>query len=80
MTETSPAYAATPRTRPSRAPQRVSYERAAVHDALDAGFVCHVGFVAEGRPVVLPHLYARVGEVLYLHGSTGARAMLAAGP
>lgn len=77
MTDT---YSSTPQTRPSRAPQRVSYDRAAVHAALDAGFVCHVGFVVDGRPVVLPHLYARAGEVLYLHGSTGARAMLAAGP
>lgn len=74
------AYAPTERTSPSRAAQRVRYDRPAVHAALDAGFVCHVGFVVDGRPVVLPHLYARVGEDLYLHGSTGARAMLAAGP
>jgi nitroimidazol reductase NimA-like FMN-containing flavoprotein (pyridoxamine 5'-phosphate oxidase superfamily) len=46
-----------------------------VHDALDEGFLCHVGFVVDGDPVVLPHLYARVGETVYLHGSTGARAL-----
>jgi uncharacterized protein len=56
----------------------VSYERETVHAVLDEAIVCHVGFVVDGRPVVLPHLHARLDEVLYLHGSTGARAMRAA--
>ena len=56
----------------------MSYDQETVHAVLDEALVCHVGFVVEGRPVVLPHLQARVGEVLYLHGSTGARAMQAA--
>jgi len=43
---------------------------------LDAGYLCHLGFVVDGEPVVLPTVYARVGERLYLHGSTGARWML----
>jgi nitroimidazol reductase NimA-like FMN-containing flavoprotein (pyridoxamine 5'-phosphate oxidase superfamily) len=68
-------YPQTPRTSPSRNPQRVSYDHETVHAVLDEAVVCHVGFVVEGRPVVLPHLHARVDEVLYLHGSTGARAM-----
>lgn len=71
-------YPQTPRTTPTRIAQRVSYDRETVHAALDEALVCHVGFVDEGRPVVLPHLHARLGEVLYLHGSTGARAMRAA--
>ena len=71
-------YAPSPRTEPTRAPHRVSYDRATVHAVLDEAVVCHVGFVADGRPVVLPQLHARVGETLYLHGSTGARALLAA--
>jgi nitroimidazol reductase NimA-like FMN-containing flavoprotein (pyridoxamine 5'-phosphate oxidase superfamily) len=54
---------------------RVGYDRATVHAALDFGFVCHVGFVVDGRPVVLPHLYVRVEDTVYLHGSTGARAL-----
>jgi nitroimidazol reductase NimA-like FMN-containing flavoprotein (pyridoxamine 5'-phosphate oxidase superfamily) len=56
----------------------VSYDRETVHAVLDEALVCHVGFVVEGRPVVLPHLHARLGEVLFLHGSTGARALQAA--
>jgi nitroimidazol reductase NimA-like FMN-containing flavoprotein (pyridoxamine 5'-phosphate oxidase superfamily) len=53
----------------------VSYDRETVHAILGEAVVCHVGFVVEGRPVVLPHLYARLEEVLYLHCSTGARAL-----
>lgn len=68
----------TSRTSPTRSAQRVSYDRETVHSVLDEALVCHVGFVVEGRPVVLPHLHARLEEVLYLHGSTGARAMRAA--
>ncbi|WP_062216288.1 pyridoxamine 5'-phosphate oxidase family protein [Streptomyces sp. NBRC 109706] len=73
----SPSYPRTERTTPSRARQRVSYDRELVHSVLDAGYLCHLGFVAEGQPVVLPTLYARLGERLYLHGSTGARALRA---
>ena len=72
MTET---YAPTDRTTPTRLRERVGYDRAAVHAALDEAVLCHVGFVVHGLPVVLPQLHARVGETLYLHGSTGARAL-----
>lgn len=68
-------YAVTPRTVPTRNPPRVSYDRELVHAVLDEAVVCHVGFLVDGAPVVLPQLHARVGEVLYLHGSTGARAL-----
>ena len=71
-------YPQTPRTSPTRDAQRVSYDHETVHAVLDEALVCHVGFVVDGRPVVLPHLHVRLGEVLYLHGSTGARAMQAA--
>ncbi|HEU0101576.1 MAG TPA: pyridoxamine 5'-phosphate oxidase family protein [Mycobacteriales bacterium] len=71
-------YPPTARTRPTRAPQRVAYDRAAVHAVLDEAVVSHVGFVVDGVPVVLPQLHARRGDRLYLHGSTGARALLAA--
>ena len=71
-------YAPTPRTTPTRLAERVGYDRAAAHAVLDEAVVAHVGFVVDGRPVVLPQLHARVGDVLYLHGSTGARALLAA--
>lgn len=71
-------YQPSPRTTPTRAAQRVAYDRAAVHRVLDEAVVAHVGFVVDGRPVVLPQLHARVGDQVYLHGSTGARAMLVA--
>lgn len=69
------SYLPTPQTMPTRLKERASYDRAAVHAALDEAVMCHVGFIVDGLPVVLPHLHARVGEQLYLHGSSGARAM-----
>ena len=75
---TNPSYPPTPRTTPTRHAERVGYDRAVVHAVLDEAVVAHVGFVVDGRPVVLPQLHARVGDLVYLHGSTGARALLAA--
>ncbi|HYP45018.1 MAG TPA: pyridoxamine 5'-phosphate oxidase family protein [Propionibacteriaceae bacterium] len=71
---TSHDYPPTPRTTPARLRERVSYDRSAVHAVLDEATLCHVGFVIDGEPVVLPQLHARVAERLYLHGSTGATA------
>ena len=71
-------YPATDRTTPTRARQRVTYDRALVHAILDEGYLCHLGFVRDGAPVELPTLYARVGERLYLHGSTGSGPLLEA--
>lgn len=73
------SYPRTARTSPSRNAGRISYDRAAVHAVLDEALVCHVGFVVDGQPVVLPQLHARVDDTLYLHGSTGARGLRAAG-
>ncbi len=72
-------YQPTERTRVRRLPERAAYDRATVHAILDEGFVCHVGFVADGRPYVVPTGYARVGDTLYLHGSTGSRLGLRPG-
>ncbi|MEU6007658.1 pyridoxamine 5'-phosphate oxidase family protein [Streptomyces sp. NPDC047453] len=85
MQETQPptsppaAYAPTDRTVPTRSADRASYDGELVHAILDEGYVCHLGFVREGAPVVLPTLYARVGERLYVHGSTGSRPLRMAG-
>jgi len=73
------AYRPTDRTVPTRSRERASYDRAVVHSVLDAGYVCHLGFVRDGRPVVLPTLYARVGDQVYVHGSTGSRPLRTAG-
>jgi nitroimidazol reductase NimA-like FMN-containing flavoprotein (pyridoxamine 5'-phosphate oxidase superfamily) len=65
----------TDRTTLHRSPARAVTDRAALHAILDEGLVCHVGFVDAGSPFVLPTLYGRDGERLYLHGSTGSRMM-----
>ncbi|WP_432995115.1 bifunctional pyridoxamine 5'-phosphate oxidase family protein/GNAT family N-acetyltransferase [Dactylosporangium sp. CA-233914] len=59
-------------------PERASYDVALAHAVLDEAYVCHLSFVASGEPRVLPTLHARVGDTLYLHGSTGSRPLLAA--
>jgi uncharacterized protein len=74
-TPTPTAYAATDRTVPTRSSDRASYDKETVHAILDEGYVCHLGFVRDGAPVVLPTLYGRVGETLYVHGSTGSRPL-----
>jgi uncharacterized protein len=70
---TTGAYQRTERTRVQRLPERASYDRATVRGILDEGFLCHVAFVVDGQPYALPTGYARVGDTLYLHGSTGSR-------
>jgi uncharacterized protein len=72
-------YQRTERTRVRRLPERAAYDRATVHAILDEGFICHVGFVAGGQPYVIPTGYARAGDTLYLHGSTGSRLGLRPG-
>jgi nitroimidazol reductase NimA-like FMN-containing flavoprotein (pyridoxamine 5'-phosphate oxidase superfamily) len=69
------AYAPTDRTVPTRAAHKASYDKELVHAILDEAYVCHLGFVRDGAPVVLPTLYGRVGERLYVHGSTGSRPL-----
>ncbi|ELS51708.1 pyridoxamine 5'-phosphate oxidase family protein [Streptomyces viridochromogenes] len=69
------AYTPTDRTVPTRSADRASYDRELVHAILDEAYVCHLGFVRDGTPVVLPTLFGRVGETLYVHGSTGSRPL-----
>ncbi|ORV84736.1 flavin-nucleotide-binding protein [Mycobacterium interjectum] len=72
------SYHPTPRTTPTRYRERSDYDRATVHQILDEALVCHLGYLGAGGPVVLPTTHARLGETLYLHGSTGGGPMLAA--
>ena len=58
-------------------PRRGSYDRALIHSILDEGLICHVGFVADGRPFVIPTIHVRVGDRLYMHGSPGSRMLKA---
>ena len=65
----------TARTRVVREAQRGVYDRDAVNQILDEGLMCHVGFVADGQPYVIPTLYGRSGNVLYVHGSAASRML-----
>jgi uncharacterized protein len=65
----------TPRTRLVREPNRASYDRETVYQILDEGFLCHVGFVAEGQPFVIPTSYGRRDANLYIHGSAASRML-----
>ncbi|MGI5353997.1 pyridoxamine 5'-phosphate oxidase family protein [Streptomyces sp. CA-252508] len=79
MPGTETAYQPTDRTVPTRSRDRAAYDRDLVHAILDEAYVCHLGFVRDGAPVVLPTLYGRAGERLYVHGSTGSRPLRMAG-
>jgi len=68
-------YTPTSRTKVRRLSKRAVYDKAKVHEILDEGFLCHVGFVQDGAPFVIPTLYARSDETIYMHGS-GASRML----
>ncbi len=68
-----PTAAPSPRTRVRRAPKRAVYERSQIEAILDEAIVCHVGFVVDDQPYVIPTLHARVGDKVYLHGSTASR-------
>jgi nitroimidazol reductase NimA-like FMN-containing flavoprotein (pyridoxamine 5'-phosphate oxidase superfamily) len=65
----------TPRTRIVREPQRAVYDREAVNQILDEAFICHVGFVSDGQPYVIPTSYGRKDETLYIHGSAASRML-----
>ncbi|WP_326632007.1 MULTISPECIES: pyridoxamine 5'-phosphate oxidase family protein [unclassified Streptomyces] len=77
--EAAAPYEPTERTVPTRSRERASYDRELVHSILDEAYLCHLGFVRDGAPVVLPTLFGRIGERLYVHGSTGSRPLRAAG-
>lgn len=64
-----------PALKVERHPERAVADRATAFAILDEGLVCHVGFVAGGRPWVIPTMYAREGELLYLHGSPASRML-----
>jgi nitroimidazol reductase NimA-like FMN-containing flavoprotein (pyridoxamine 5'-phosphate oxidase superfamily) len=71
MTESAP----TRRTQVNRLPKRGDYSKETIHGILDAAFLCHVGFVVEGQPFVIPTGYGRDGDTLYIHGSAASRML-----
>ena len=72
-------FTPTQRTQVHRLPKRGVYDREVVYRILDEGLVCHVGFVADGKPVVIPTGYGRAGDTLYVHGSPASRMFRALG-
>jgi len=60
-------------SRVRRVPARAAYDAPSVHDALDAALIAHVGFVSDGRAVVIPMLFGRDGDRIFLHGSVASR-------
>ncbi len=63
------------RTTIKRVPKRGNYERDTIYQILDEGLVCHLGFVVEGQPFVIPTAYGRVDDKLYIHGSPASRML-----
>ena len=66
-------FTPTERTQVRRLPKRAVYDKEQVYAILDEGFVCHVGFVADGQPYVIPTGYGRDGDRIYIHGSAASR-------
>jgi len=65
--------------RVKREPQRARYDRETLEAILDEALLCHIGFEVDGRPYVIPTLHARVGDTLYVHGSSASRMLRHAG-
>src|SRR5688500_13857258 len=65
----------TERTTVRRLPKRGVYDAATINAILDEALLCHVGFVVDGKPVVIPTIHTRVGETLYFHGSAASRML-----
>src|SRR5438034_6643238 len=68
-------FTPTERTKVRRKPERGSYDRELMYSILDEAFVCHIAFIADGQPFIVPTNYVRVGDKLCLHGSTASRLM-----
>ena len=68
-------FTPTERTKVRRLPDRGKYDSESVYGILDEAFICHVGFVVESQPYVIPTGFARVGDTLYIHGSAASRML-----
>ena len=60
-------------TQVKRLPKRAAYDRETIDAILDEGLVCHLGFMQDERPFVIPTLYGRMAEIVYVHGSAASR-------
>lgn len=69
----------TNKTRLKRLPKRGHFERETINAILDEAFICHVGFAVDGQPYVIPTGFARIGDDLYIHGSSASRMLRSIG-
>jgi hypothetical protein len=65
----------TPKTQIRRAAKRAHYDFDTIAQILDEGLICHVGFVQDNQPFVIPTAYGRVGDLLYIHGAAASRML-----
>lgn len=68
-------FSPTSRTTLKRLPKRGDFERDAIFAILDEAFICHVGFIVDGKPVVIPTSYVRAADDVYIHGSAASRML-----
>ncbi len=69
-------FTKTDRNKVKRIPKRGHYDQKTIYEILDDSFLCHVGFVVDGQPFVIPTAYGREGDTIYLHGSAKSRMMM----
>ena len=72
-----PDYAKTARNKVKRIPDRGHYDSETLYSILDDGYICHMGFSVDGQPFVIPTLYGREDNKIYVHGATTSRMLKA---
>lgn len=78
MSEKCPfKYPVSSRSKANRSPKRASYEQEPIHAIIDAAPICHVGFIHNSQPFVIPTIHTRVEDTLYFHGSPQSRLIQA---
>ncbi len=75
MSDAKESLSTTPRTQVKRRAQRGNYDRPVINQILDEGLICHVGFVVDGQPFVIPTAYGRIDDQIYIHGSPMSRML-----
>jgi len=70
-----PDFPKTGRNQVRRKPQRADYQKQTIYHIIDEAPICHVGFVVDGQPVVIPTLHARQDDVIFLHGAPASRLL-----
>jgi len=68
-------FTPTKRTQLQRLPDRGQYDSETIYGILDEAFLCHVGFVVDGQPFVIPTSFARIADKVYIHGSAASRML-----